>query len=200
MRGRAISSLVGVLGTIVFLSVAASAQQRGAPDGAVIVRPVQVREVRVNQPAPLPLHDQRPSFGLPRPVDPAFISRPIPRPQATVLPNSRFSNGARGRSRLSDFKPRHNVGFGVLVGYPVIYPYAYPYDPFSPLKLEMTVASTTASTGVVVSTVQCNVVDSNGVSLQRIERPIRFSWRTSDARLTGIYEGENAVLAAVSVK
>ena len=133
MRGRAISSLVGVLGTIVFLSVAASAQHRGQ-DGAVIVRPVQVNEVRVNQPTPPSPLDQRPTFGIPRPVDPAFISRPIPRPQGTVLQNSRFSNGARGRGRgrVSDFKPRHNVGFGVVVGYPVIYPYAYPYDPFSP--------------------------------------------------------------------
>jgi hypothetical protein len=33
---------------------------------------------------------------------------------------------------VSGFKPRSNLGFGVVVGYPVIYPYAYPYDPFSP--------------------------------------------------------------------
>ena len=137
MRGQAVSSLVSLLSASVCLTAAVSAQERRAPDGAVVVRPVQVREVRVNQPAPPPLHDQRPSFGLPRPVDPAFISRPIPRPQATALPNSRFSNGrfsngTRGRGRVSDFKPRHNVGFGVVVGYPVIYPYAYPYDPFSP--------------------------------------------------------------------
>jgi hypothetical protein len=33
---------------------------------------------------------------------------------------------------VSGFKPRFNVGSGVVVGYPVIYPYAYPYDPFSP--------------------------------------------------------------------
>jgi hypothetical protein len=137
MRGQPVSSLVSLLSASVFLTAAVSAQERRAPDGAVVVRPVQVREVRVNQPAPTPLHDQRPSFGLPRPVDPAFISRPIPRPQATALPNSRFlngrfSNGARGRGRVSEFKPRHNVGFGVVVGYPVIYPYAYPYDPFSP--------------------------------------------------------------------
>ena len=127
-----VSSLVALLGASVFLTAAVSAQERRAPDGAVVVRPVQVREVRVNQPAPPPLHDQRPSFGLPRPVDPALISRPIPRPQGTLLPNPRFSKGARGRGRVSDFKPRHNVGFGVVVGYPVIYPYAYPYDPFSP--------------------------------------------------------------------
>jgi len=132
MRGRAISSLVGVLGTIVFLSVAASAQQRGAPDGAVIVRPVQVREVRVNQPAPPSPLDQRPTFGVPRPVDPAFISRPIPRPQSSVITNARFPNRVNGRGRVSGFKPRSNLGFGVVVGYPVIYPYAYPYDPFSP--------------------------------------------------------------------
>ena len=131
MRGRAVSSLVALLGASLFLTPAVSAQERSAPPGAVIVRPVQVREVHVNQPAPPPLHDQRPSFGLPRPVDPAFISRPIPRPQQSVA-NSRLSNRPRGRGRASDFAPRHNVGHGVVVGYPVIYPYAYPYDPFSP--------------------------------------------------------------------
>jgi PEGA domain len=127
-----VSSLVAFLGASLFLTAAVSAQERSAPSGAVVVRPVQIREVRVHEPAPTPLYDQRPSFGLPRPVDPAFISRPIPRPQGTVLPNSRFLNRSRGRGRVSDFKPRHNLGYGVLVGYPVIYPYAYPYDPFSP--------------------------------------------------------------------
>lgn len=130
MRRRAVSSLVSLLSA--FLIAPVSAQERSAPTGAVVVRPVQVREVRVNQPAPTPLHDQRPSFGLPRPVDPLFISRPILRPQPSILPNSRFVNRSRGRDRGSEFKPRHNLGFGVVVGYPVIYPYAYPYDPFSP--------------------------------------------------------------------
>ncbi len=130
-----VSSLVALFGASVFLTVAVSAQERRAPDGVVVVRPVQVREVRVHQPSPPPLHDQRPSFGLPRPVDPAFISRPILRPQQSILPNSNFSNrthGSRGRGRVSGFRPRFNVGSGVVVGYPVIYPYAYPYDPFSP--------------------------------------------------------------------
>jgi hypothetical protein len=132
MRGRAISFVVGSLGTIAFLSVAASAQHRGAPDGAMIVRPVQVNEVRVNQPTPPSPLDQRPTFGLPRPFDPLFISRPILRPQQSILPNSRVVNRPRGHGRTSGFKPRSNVGFGMVVGYPVIYPYAYPYDPFSP--------------------------------------------------------------------
>ena len=130
-----VSSLVALFGASVFLTVAVSAQERRAPDGVVVVRPVQVREVRVHQPSPPPLHDQRPSFGLPRPVDPAFISRPILRPQQSILPNSNFSNrthGSRGRGRVSGFRPRFNVGSGMVVGYPVIYPYAYPYDPFSP--------------------------------------------------------------------
>lgn len=130
MGVRAVSSLVTLLGASVFLT-AVSAQERSAPAGAVVVRPVQVREVRVNQPAPPPLHNQRPSFGLPRPVDPLFISRPILRPQPIVtIP--RHSNRARGRGFSSSFKPRFNLGHGVVVGYPVIYPYAYPYDPFSP--------------------------------------------------------------------
>jgi hypothetical protein len=130
MRGRAVSSFVVLLGVSVFLTAAVSAQERSAPAGAVVVRPVQVREVRVHQPAPVPLHDQRPSFGLPRPFDPAFISRPILRPQQSILPNRNVVNHPRGR--MSGFKPRFHVGRGVVVGYPVIYPYAYPYDPFSP--------------------------------------------------------------------
>jgi PEGA domain len=131
MGVRAVSCLVTLLGASVFLTVV-SAQERGAPAGAVVVRPVQVREVRVNQPAPPPLHDQRPTFGLPRPVDPAFISRPIPRPQPQLgVTSPRRSNRIRGRG-FSSFKPRFNLGHGVVVGYPVIYPYAYPYDPFSP--------------------------------------------------------------------
>lgn len=130
MRGRAVFSVVVFLGSV-FLTAALSAQERSAPPGAVVVRPVEVSEVRVNQPAPTPLHDQRPSFGLPRPLDPAFISRPIARPQPSVT-NPRVSNRSRGRGRLSDFRARHNVGHGVVVGYPVIYPYAYSYDPFSP--------------------------------------------------------------------
>jgi hypothetical protein len=132
MRGRAVSSLVALLGASLFLTAAVSAQERSAPPGAVVVRPVQVREVRVNQPAPPPLHDQRPSFGLPRPVDPLFISRPILPPQRSILPNSRVVNRPHGHGRVPGFKPRSNIGFGVVVGYPVIYPYAYPYDPFSP--------------------------------------------------------------------
>jgi hypothetical protein len=130
MRGRAISCLVGLIGIGLSLTTV-RAQERSAPPGAVIVRPVQVREVRVNQPAPPPLHDQRPTFGLPRPVDPAFISRPIPRPQFSVT-SPRAPIRHRGRGRSSSFKPRFNVGHGVVVGYPIIYPYAYPYDPFSP--------------------------------------------------------------------
>lgn len=127
MRGRAISS-VAVLGVVLLLPPGASAQERSAPPGAVIVRPVQVREVRVHQPM-LPRPDEvRPSFGIERPVDPGFISRPIPRPQSSVtIPRSN-----RGRSRSHAFRPRFNTGFGLVVGYPVIYPYAYPYDPFSP--------------------------------------------------------------------
>lgn len=139
MRKQTVSSLLTVLTAGVILPAAVSAQDRAAMAGAVIVRPVQVREVRVHQPSPTPVHDQRPTFGLPRPVDPAFISRPhdfardkpIPRPQSIVT-TPRFLNRRPGRGHGSNFKPRFNVGSGVVVGYPVIYPYAYPYDPFSP--------------------------------------------------------------------
>ena len=136
MRGRAVSFVVAVFGAGVLLDGVVTAQERTAAPGAVIVRPVQVREVRVNQPTP-PRPDQiRPSFGIERPVEPGFISRPldfardrsIPRQQSSVtIPRSRL-----GRSRSHQFRPRFNTGFGVVVGYPVIYPYAYPYDPFSP--------------------------------------------------------------------
>ncbi len=130
MRGRAISCYVVVFGAV-SASIVVSAQERSAPPGAVIVRPVQVREVRVNQPAPPPLYDQRPSFGVQRPVDPGFISRPIPRPQSIVT-TPRTATRSHGRGRSHSFKPRFDTGYGVVVGYPVIYPYAYPYDPFSP--------------------------------------------------------------------
>jgi hypothetical protein len=127
MRGRAIS-FVAVCGAGLLLTPDLSAQERSAPAGAVIVRPVQVREVRVHQPTPQRPDQVRPSFGLERPVDPGFISRPIPRPQPSVtVPRSN-----RGRRGSHAFRPRFNAGFGVVVGYPVIYPYAYPYDPFSP--------------------------------------------------------------------
>jgi hypothetical protein len=131
MRGRVAPSLVTGFGAAVVLTAAISAQERSAPPGAVIVRPVQVREVPVNRPAPPPLHDQRPSFGIERPIDPGFISRPVPRPQPRVT-SSRASIRRHGRSRHYSFKPRFNVGHGVVVGFPILYPYAYPYDPFSP--------------------------------------------------------------------
>jgi hypothetical protein len=133
MRGRAIAC-VAVLGVGLLLAPGLSAQERSAPAGAVIVRPVQVREVRVHQPTPKPPDAVRPSFGIERPVDPGFLSRPLDsarnlRPQSSVtIPRS--SHGRRNRSHA--FRPRFNTGFGVVVGYPVIYPYAYPYDPFSP--------------------------------------------------------------------
>ena len=131
MGGRA-NSFLALLGASVLLTPAVSAQERSASPGAVVVRPVQVREVRVHQPAPTPLYDQRPTFGLPRAVDPAFISRPIPRPQSSVIvPRGR--NRGHGRGGFNNFKPRFNLGFGVVVGYPILYPYAYPYDPFSPV-------------------------------------------------------------------
>lgn len=129
MQRRALPVLT-LIGAALSLPIAAPAQERSAPAGAVIVRPVQVNEVRVNQPTPVPLHDRRPTFGVPRPVDPAFISRPIPRPQPSAS-SLRQPIRRPGRGRM-DFKPRFNVGTGIVVGYPVIYPYAYPYDPFSP--------------------------------------------------------------------
>jgi hypothetical protein len=122
---------LAVLAASVVLTAAVSAQERSAPAGAVTVRPVQVREVRVNQPAPPPLHDQRPGFGVERPVDPGFISRPIPRPQPGVTAPRPVGRRHAG-NRVYSFTPRYNIGAGVVVGYPIIYPYAYPYDPFTP--------------------------------------------------------------------
>lgn len=126
---RRVLPVLALTGVVLLIQITASAQQRSAPAGAVVVRPVQVNEVRVHQPAPRPL-DQRPTFGLPRPVDPAFISRPNPRPQNIVSnPRPLVRHHRHGRV---DFKPRFKVGGGIVVGYPVLYPYAYPYDPFSP--------------------------------------------------------------------
>jgi hypothetical protein len=143
MRGRAASIGLALIASGVCLTTVASAQERRAPAGPVVVREVQVREVRVQE-ATLPrLDDQRPSFGVERPVDPAYISRPIPRPQfgpSTSRPLNRGGfrlpqrdvNRRHGRNWSSTFQPRFNSGYGVVVGYPIIYPYAYPYDPFSP--------------------------------------------------------------------
>lgn len=117
------------------LLTTASAQERSAPAGAVAVRGVQVREVRVNQPA-TPPREERPSFGVDRPVDPGFISRPVPRPQFTPSPSSSPRHSRRNVRRHQPsyvFTPRFNTGYGVFVGYPVIYPYVSAYgDPFSP--------------------------------------------------------------------
>jgi hypothetical protein len=121
-----------MLGTGIFLTTAMSAQERSAPPGAVVVRPVQVREVRVDQPQPSRLDNQRPSFGVRRPVDPGFISRPVPRPQPNLNTSRQDGWRRHSRNRFFAFKPRFSVGHGVVVGYPIIYPYAYPYDPFSP--------------------------------------------------------------------
>jgi hypothetical protein len=129
MGGRVASTFITALGTVVLLSAVTSAQERSAPPGAVVVQPVQIRDVRVTQPAPPPLHDRRPSFGIERPVDPGFISRPVPRPQV-MTPRAPIRH--HGRGRFYTFRPRFNVGYGVVVGYPIIYPYAYPFDPFSP--------------------------------------------------------------------
>jgi hypothetical protein len=121
--------VLALVGVVLSFPITASAQKHSASAGAVIVRPVQVNEVRVHQPAPR-LVDQRPTFGVPRPVDPAFISRPHQRPQ-TVVSSPRPPVGHHRRHRV-DFKPRFKVGGGIVVGFPVLYPYAYPYDPFSP--------------------------------------------------------------------
>jgi hypothetical protein len=126
---RRLLPVLALVGVVLSLPITASAQKHSASGGAVIVRPVQVNEVRVHQPAPR-LVDQRPSFGVPRPVDPAFISRPHQRPQIVVSSPRPLVRHHR-RHRV-DFKPRFKVGSGIVVGYPVLYPYAYPYDPFSP--------------------------------------------------------------------
>lgn len=131
MSSRSIPFLTALL-VPSLISIATSAQERSAPAGAVTVRPVQVREVRVNDPAPSPRVPERPTFGGDRPVDP-FINSPAVRSQPPVTPAHHGRRNTRGRRPFYDFKPRHNTGFGVVVGYPVIYPYAYPYgDPFSP--------------------------------------------------------------------
>jgi len=120
MRGRAVFCLFAVLEAGMV-----EAQERSAPAGAITVRPVQVREVRVNPP-PAPPRQERASFGVERPVDHNVISRADHRPQTNAtaaLPSKRY-----GRSH-APATSRHR---GPVVGYPVLYPYAYPFDPFSP--------------------------------------------------------------------
>jgi hypothetical protein len=121
---------------VIALPTTASAQERSAPAGAVVVRGVQVREVRVNQPASRSPREERPSFGVERPVDPGFISRPVPRPQFTPSQSPSLRHSRRNVRRHQPayiFAPRFNTGYGVVVGYPVIYPYVSTYgDPFSP--------------------------------------------------------------------
>ena len=135
--------IVGLLLT----PLSASAQERSAPPGAVIVRPVQVREVRVDAPLSSPHgdqqwrhHDGKPEFhrdqqtqrpAVERPVDPGVMSRPVARPQPVSASRPR-DRRVRSSRTFNTFKPRFNAGSGVVVGYPIIYPYAYPYDPFSP--------------------------------------------------------------------
>ena len=135
------------------LTSMARAQERSAPPGAVVVRGVQVREVRVGAP-PSSNHDdqhrgrhdgqrrshhddqrhdaQRPTPGIERPLPLPVISGPVPRPQPVASAPRHTSGRVRSTRSFYSFKPRFNAGFGVVVGYPVIYPYAYPYDPFSP--------------------------------------------------------------------
>ena len=132
MRGRGLPVLTSLF--IASLFTAASAQERRAPAGAVTVRPVQVREVRVDQPA-APRHEERPSFGVERPVDPGFISRPVPRPQPSVATPRHSNRGGRSH-RSSHFTPRFNAGYGIVIGYPIIYPYTNG-DPFSPSSSAM---------------------------------------------------------------
>jgi len=128
---RAVPTLTLAVCTAVALATTVSAQERSAPPGVVPVNPVQVNEVRVKQPSPPPL-PQRPTFGIERPIDPGFISRPFPvtEPRASTRP--RTTGRHQGRSRSHEFRSRFPVSPGIVVGYPILYPFAYPYDPFSP--------------------------------------------------------------------
>lgn len=107
------------------LSADASAQRspkRGAPQGPVAVRDVQVREVKVDPPPDSQhRHGERPTFGQ-RPFLPDVISRPgvdFASPIAAI-PHRSF----RGRHTFS-------LGIPVLIAYPIAYPYGYPYaDPY----------------------------------------------------------------------
>jgi hypothetical protein len=70
-----------------------------------------------------------------RPVDPGFISRPVPRPQPPVAALQHANRSGRSR-RAAHVTPRFNAGYGSVVGYPIIYPYAAG-DPFSPSSSAM---------------------------------------------------------------
>ncbi|HLG53806.1 MAG TPA: PEGA domain-containing protein [Vicinamibacterales bacterium] len=90
----------------------------------VTVREVQVRDVKVAPPVVTPPRAvERPSFGGMRPVLPPSISRPgatFSRPRGRAV---------HARRQHDAFRPRVGVGFGLLVGYPVVYPYVDLYAP-----------------------------------------------------------------------
>jgi hypothetical protein len=88
----------------------------------VAVREVQVRDVKVAQPVVTPRRAvARPSFGGMRPVLPPSIGRPG---AAFSRPGGRAVHARRSHYA---FRPRGSVGFGLLVGYPVVYPFIDPY-------------------------------------------------------------------------
>jgi hypothetical protein len=53
-------------------------------------------------------------------------------PRSSGNTSLRSGNRSGLSHRHYSFKPRHNIGYGFVVGYPVVYPYAYPYvDPYT---------------------------------------------------------------------
>lgn len=75
-----------------------------------------------------------------------------------------------------------------------------PYDPDSRLEVSMRIVTQPLASDASISTVECQVVDANGVSLQTLEPSVRFVWNTKGARLLGLYEETRVPLGPATVR
>jgi hypothetical protein len=62
-----------------------------------------------------------------------------------------------------------------------------PIDLTGTLQVAMKIVTQPFAPDATISTVVCEVVDGNGVSLQALEQPIRVVWRRAGSRLLGLY-------------
>lgn len=63
-----------------------------------------------------------------------------------------------------------------------------PIDLYGTLQVAMKIVTRPLAPDTTISTVVCEVVDSNGLSLQTLDQPIGVVWRTAGTRLLGLYE------------
>ena len=139
VTGSAVLVAIGMVAPVSAGDQSHHHSQRGpdvvVAEGALSVRPVEVREVWVRDVVMPPIARPQPSVAprtdvVPRPFLPDSISRP----QQSGYRRQTVPN--HGRRAYYRFSPRFNVGYGLLVGYPIVYPYPYAdpflYDPAPP--------------------------------------------------------------------